>query len=220
MTRVGARGHVTFGGRLEKDARGLIAGAMAKKRAGDWRDPERIRAWGQEMGRAILAEPPRVRVPHRQSAPLRWILATLCLFAGLTAIGGGLALLAAPDGSIVRMPLSILEHTPFRDFLVPGLLLTFVVGFGNMIAGALVARRYRFADAAAFMSGGALTIWILVQMIMLRSAVWLQLGYLALGLVIQGLALVRARQMRERVPGREPLAGRRLPPEGPIPHTP
>jgi menaquinone-dependent protoporphyrinogen oxidase len=41
---VGARGHVTFGGRLRADATGFPAGAMAKTRAGDWRDPERVRA--------------------------------------------------------------------------------------------------------------------------------------------------------------------------------
>lgn len=38
-TRVGARGHVTFGGRLATDAKGLLARAMAKNNAGDWRDP-------------------------------------------------------------------------------------------------------------------------------------------------------------------------------------
>jgi menaquinone-dependent protoporphyrinogen oxidase len=45
MRRVGARGHATFGGRLSPDARGWPASAMAKKHAGDWRDPEQVRAW-------------------------------------------------------------------------------------------------------------------------------------------------------------------------------
>lgn len=49
MKRAGARGHVTFGGRLEPDAKGLIAHAMAKKFAGDWRDPERIRRWALDV---------------------------------------------------------------------------------------------------------------------------------------------------------------------------
>src|SRR6185295_20399990 len=40
---VGARGHVTFGGRLAPDAQGFIASMMAKKYAGDWRSPEAIR---------------------------------------------------------------------------------------------------------------------------------------------------------------------------------
>jgi menaquinone-dependent protoporphyrinogen oxidase len=45
MDKVGARGHVTFGGRLAPDAKGFPASAMAKKQAGDWRDPGQVRDW-------------------------------------------------------------------------------------------------------------------------------------------------------------------------------
>jgi menaquinone-dependent protoporphyrinogen oxidase len=49
MDRVRARGHVTFGGRLEHDAKGFPASAMAKKHAGDWRDQEKIRRWANDV---------------------------------------------------------------------------------------------------------------------------------------------------------------------------
>jgi menaquinone-dependent protoporphyrinogen oxidase len=52
INRIGARGHVTFGGRLLPDASGFPARAMAKTKAGDWRDPPRIRAWAT----AVAAE--------------------------------------------------------------------------------------------------------------------------------------------------------------------
>ncbi len=42
---LGARGHVTFGGRLELDAKGFPASAMAKKSAGDWRDEKHVQRW-------------------------------------------------------------------------------------------------------------------------------------------------------------------------------
>lgn len=45
LSRTGARGHVTIGGRLSRDARGFPASAMAKTRAGDWRDPAHVRRW-------------------------------------------------------------------------------------------------------------------------------------------------------------------------------
>ncbi len=44
-TRVGARGHVTFGGYLAADAKGFPASAMAKKRSGDWRSRAHVRRW-------------------------------------------------------------------------------------------------------------------------------------------------------------------------------
>lgn len=45
MARIGARGQVTFGGRLSPDAKGFPASAMAKTRAGDWRDAAHVRRW-------------------------------------------------------------------------------------------------------------------------------------------------------------------------------
>lgn len=42
---VGARGHVTFGGRLASDAKGFPASAMAKTNAGDWRDRAHVQRW-------------------------------------------------------------------------------------------------------------------------------------------------------------------------------
>src|SRR5258708_15217576 len=53
MGRVDARGHATFGGRLTADAKGFPASAMAKKSAGDWRDPEHIRRWANEIADSL-----------------------------------------------------------------------------------------------------------------------------------------------------------------------
>jgi menaquinone-dependent protoporphyrinogen oxidase len=55
LERIGARGHVTFGGRLPADAKGFPASAMAKTRAGDWRDPERIRGWAADVAVELLS---------------------------------------------------------------------------------------------------------------------------------------------------------------------
>jgi len=59
ITRVGARGHVTFGGRLAADAKGFPASAMAKKNSGDWRDPDQVREWTREVAAELSG-----RVPH------------------------------------------------------------------------------------------------------------------------------------------------------------
>ena len=56
-------------------------------------------------------------------------LGILQLFIGLGAVAGGLGLVLEPDGSNLGMPLSMLEHSPFSDFLIPGLVLLLVNGF-------------------------------------------------------------------------------------------
>jgi len=66
MERVGARSHVTFGGRLAPDAKGFPAAAMAKEHSGDWRNPERIRAWAAEV--AVILPSARPGVAHNPPA--------------------------------------------------------------------------------------------------------------------------------------------------------
>lgn len=41
ITRIGARGHMTFGGRLTDESRGLPVG--------DWRDPNQVRGWAEQI---------------------------------------------------------------------------------------------------------------------------------------------------------------------------
>jgi menaquinone-dependent protoporphyrinogen oxidase len=53
--RIGARGTKTFGGRLLPDAPGLVASSMAKKMAGDWRDPDEIATWVGEIDEELRA---------------------------------------------------------------------------------------------------------------------------------------------------------------------
>jgi menaquinone-dependent protoporphyrinogen oxidase len=64
MARIGAQGHITFGGRLLPDAKGFIASKMACSLAGDWRDPRIIRAWAEGMADALRAFE---RTPSRAS---------------------------------------------------------------------------------------------------------------------------------------------------------
>jgi menaquinone-dependent protoporphyrinogen oxidase len=55
MERTGARGHVTFGGRLAPDAKGFPASAMAKKQSGDWRNADQVRQGTQIVATQLLA---------------------------------------------------------------------------------------------------------------------------------------------------------------------
>ena len=54
MKEANARGHATFGGRLEADAKGFMASGMAKTNAGDWRDDEQITSWADEIGTSLV----------------------------------------------------------------------------------------------------------------------------------------------------------------------
>ena len=47
---------MTFGGRLEPDAKGFIARRMARTMAGDWRDERQVDEWVAEILRELMLE--------------------------------------------------------------------------------------------------------------------------------------------------------------------
>jgi menaquinone-dependent protoporphyrinogen oxidase len=96
MERVGAQGHVTFGGRLTLDANTVLA----KKRAGDWRDPGAIRNWASEVARALPTARPRPAVVQAGAswialfshAALGWVLCATLMGVVLHVMPVGAAL--------------------------------------------------------------------------------------------------------------------------------
>jgi menaquinone-dependent protoporphyrinogen oxidase len=197
LAHVGANGHVTFGGRLLPDAHGFVASSMAKKRAGDWRDMPHVEAWACEVALHLESNPLRARRSPATFPPLpsRALIVSLSLAAGLSAIAGGACLVARPDGSLIQMSPSILVHSPFHDFLVPGLLLLIVIGMGNTWSAILHLRRSDAAAMTSLVAGLALIVWVLVEITMLRSFHAVQGAYLVLGIAIVGVSAGALRMM-------------------------
>lgn len=198
MARVGARGHVTFGGALDREPGGLIAGAMARNgMGGDWRDMDAVQRWAGEVARSLDGIAPRLRpspVPQRR---LRWALALLALFVGLTAMAGGLELILWPQGAgWSGLEVSILAHTPFEDFVIPGVLLLVCVGLLNTSAGVLTARRHRWGERLGVLAGAVMLGWITIEMMLLRTFHPLHVLYFGLGgaTLLVGWTLLRRRQ--------------------------
>ncbi len=209
MQSANVRGHKTFGGRLDKNARGLLAHAMAKTRSGDWRDLEQVRAWAKGVAADLWAIEGQgfARPPPPRLEPARGLLATTLTVLGLSAMVGGAALMATPSGAWLGLSRAILAHTPFESFFVPGLVLAGVVGLTQLFAARLVWRNDGAANGVAFVAGGVLAGWMVVQMLMLRTMVPLQLLTAVLGLLIQSLAAWRFEVAKGTVGQRRPRPG-------------
>lgn len=132
--------------------------------------------------------------PAFRPLPSRSLALALCLVSAVSALFGGAVFIARPDGSILGMPVSVLAHSPFHDFLVPGIVLFTVIGLGSTWAAWLQARRTGYAGVASLLAGLALAGWIIVESILLRSFVSLQIAYLLLGLAIVGVSLAQVRR--------------------------
>jgi hypothetical protein len=91
-------------------------------------------------------------------------LGALQVFIGVGTIPAGLALILEPSGASLGMPLEWLSDSPFPNFLIPGVVLMVVNGFGRL-AGALASfLRYRYAGEIAMGLGVFLMLWIVARM--------------------------------------------------------
>jgi hypothetical protein len=130
----------------------------------------------------------------------RTLLLDLNLFLGVTAVGGGVALLAG----WIRIPLSSLVGSPFSDYTVPAVLLTVVVGGSALLAAGLVHLGTVAGLPASAIAGGAIIVFEIVECSVIGFA-WLQAAYLAIGVLIVSLALwIQMAQVGSRVPRRLP----------------
>lgn len=71
IVRLRPREHVTFGGRLARDAHDLPAPAAAERAGGDQRGPGRIRTWAAAIARELASEGAAAYERPREGAPVR-----------------------------------------------------------------------------------------------------------------------------------------------------
>lgn len=125
-------------------------------------------------------------------------LLALTLLTAISAFHGGGSLVADPSGGLIQLSGEWLRLTPFSSYLIPGLLLSLVVGGSNLIAAVALLRRHPYAPWIAGAAGCALTGWMAVQILMLGLVFTLQTICLAVGLLIAGLSLALLLLQRAR----------------------
>lgn len=132
------------------------------------------------------------------------VLIVLQIFLALGAIFGGSMLVIDPSGEGLKMPLSLLDQSPFPNYFIPGLLLFFILGvipvwisFGlvfkkssNIANKINVFPHQHWAWSFSLYSGFALIIWIFAQAYFFQAVYAVHLVYFTLGIVIQIVTLL------------------------------
>lgn len=134
----------------------------------------------------------------------RWTLVAVLGLVAVNALVAAYGFVGDPDGSSVGIPLDWLADTPFRSYLVPALVLG---ALGLLYAFAAIRELQRARDAWfwAGLSGGAMLVWIAVQVYMMgydRHPIQtaLQVAVLVAGLVSGALAFSQMRDVRAARP--------------------
>jgi len=124
----------------------------------------------------------------------RIVLLVIELFVGLWAVIGGIGLVT---GAIpfLQMPAEYLQGTPFSDYMIPGLLLSIVVGGSFLVAAATILSGHELGVLASALAGLIVIGFEFVEVliidrfaIVLPNAVPQQVIMAVLGLVCFSLA--------------------------------
>ena len=135
---------------------------------------------------------------------IRNIFLFLLGFLGLGAVGGGGTLIISPSGELIGMPLSMLEESPFSSFLIPGVILSLVLGLIPLLLiiallrkpESILAERFNlfkdmhWAWAYSIYIGFILIIWIHLQMVFIQEVSWIHTFYIFFAVSILYVALL------------------------------
>lgn len=124
-------------------------------------------------------------------------LLALLGFVALTSIAGGAVMVVVawlgPDRLGIppemMLPPDLLQGSPFNTYLIPGLLLSLIIGGFHLAGFILLIRHHRQAPFAAAAAGFSILIWIFVQTVFVPFSV-LQAVYFAAGLAELGFLLL------------------------------
>lgn len=144
-----------------------------------------------------------VSLRTRQMQPLRftlyWLAVVVAFFNALSAVGGGLGMLLTGG---LGMPEWFLATGPFRTFTIPALLLLVVVGGTQTVSAVLLLARRESSLLWTAVAGLGMVIWVAAELAIVEMTSWLQVVYLATGIVqlVVVLALLGIVQWLPRVP--------------------
>ncbi|MGZ5285999.1 MAG: DUF998 domain-containing protein [Flavisolibacter sp.] len=104
----------------------------------------------------------------------KWQRIVLLFVLGYEAAGallGGILLMIAPDGRLLKMPVEMMNGV-FRDFMIPGVIL-FVLGLLNGLAFLMVLYKKPFGWIVSMAALSGMLVWFWIEIAILLQLHWL-----------------------------------------------
>ena len=114
----------------------------------------------------------------------------LLFFLGLSALPAAVFMVADPSGNSMYLPGELLEHTPFRDFLIPGIILGIFNGILSLLFAIMVIRKHHLQSWLVLFQGVVLTIWLTAEVLMGIFYALLTLPYYLVALLLLGCGIL------------------------------
>jgi hypothetical protein len=129
------------------------------------------------------------------------IAAIVLLFIdAVSAIYGGGSLVYDPSGEFLQLPIKLLNNTPFKNFLIPGIILFSVNGIFNLIVGILGILNHKLFPNLTISCGLLLIGWLTIQIVIIKQFYApAHLPYYVIGIILIILGLILRNQMRKQI---------------------
>ena len=115
---------------------------------------------------------------------MRVVLRLLISLITVTAVCSGILMIYAPDGSLLKLSPDLLQSSPFRNYVVPGIILCLIVGGVNFFAVINTNPKNRQSYRYSLLGGIVLAASIIVQMFFLPSYHWLQIVFITVAVLV------------------------------------
>lgn len=122
--------------------------------------------------------------------PLRIIAIGLLVSNSVNALIAGWLFMKDPSGSSLGASINLLEHSPFQNFLIPGIVLFVANGLCSLIAACAALLRWKYYAWLIGFQGGILTGWIIIQVILLQEVNFLHFLFGGIGVLLSALGIV------------------------------
>jgi hypothetical protein len=107
--------------------------------------------------------------------------AALLLFVGIGAVAGGLGVILDPSGESLGVSVNLLMDSPFKDFLIPGIILFTIIGLTSLLISYLTFKQHLLSGGATIILGFIMIIWIVLQVYWIGWLTSLQPTFLIIG---------------------------------------
>lgn len=124
----------------------------------------------------------------------------LLLFNGSGALFGGWSLMTDSSGKALGLELAFLDHSPFNNYFIPGVVLFVCNGVFSFIVIAAIFFRSSYYSRLIAAQGVILAGWLIIQILLIQIIYYLHfvLGATAIGLIICGLLLDKIKRKEAR----------------------
>ncbi|MDF2557030.1 MAG: hypothetical protein K0R71_858 [Bacillales bacterium] len=114
---------------------------------------------------------------------IRLIMIFVYGFLALGAFISGGMLISDPSGGSMGLSKDLLNHTPFQNYFIPGILLFSAIGLLQLISAFKLKSGGPHLKEIAFIAAVSMLIWIVVQLILIGYVFFLQAIILSLSII-------------------------------------